>query len=320
MTKVLNIIMDNFEIILTVAVIICLIFYIIDGFTYRPLRKKLYERFKTNTADNDDRRAYLDRLSALNTNRLSKKQKALYTTISNNLIDGEALTGKKLYWLKRPTYPKEKSIEFFSGLFWVLFIVWFARSFLYEPFKIPSGSMEPTLQAGDFILTNKFTYGFRLPVTHQKIFSVSEVKHGDIIVFRYPKNEKINYIKRVIGLPGDKVRFDSGRVWINGKEQPIEAIAEKKNLQIYRESLVNMTHQLQFEKDTSLRVNLAAEFIVPEHHYFVLGDNRDHSQDSRFWGFVPEKNLVGKALFIWMNSDCILGRGACDRIGSSLTQ
>lgn len=311
-------IMQYFELILTLAVFICFIFYIIDGASYRKQRKHLYKVFRADTADKADRTLYAQRLNALNFERLSKKHKALFERITQKLDTQEPLVGQEYYWTQRPVFPKEKFIEFFGGMFWVLFIVWFLRSFLFEPFKIPSSSMEPTLQAGDFILTNKFTYGVRLPVNHQKIFSINEVKHGDVIVFRYPKNEKINYIKRVIGVPGDNIRFDSGRVWLNGEAQTLTATGEHNGFDQFIENLSGKSHQIQFSQSPLMRKYWQGSFVVPANNYFVMGDNRDNSEDGRVWGFVPEENLVGKAFFIWLNSDCILARGHCKRIGQTI--
>lgn len=314
----MNAITQHFELLLTLAVFICLIFYIIDGLTYRKMRNALYQRFLQQNTTEEDQKHYLGRLGILHQKNLPEKSKAHIEQITQKLIANQPLTKEELYWLKRPVYPKEKFIEFFSGMFWVLFIVWFARSFVYEPFKIPSASMEPTLQAGDFILANKFTYGIRLPVLHKKIIETGAVKHGDIIVFNYPRDEKIKYIKRVIGLPGDKIRFDSGRVWINDQEQPFTPIGENNNFSQFTETLNGKNHLVQFSNNPYQRILLANEITVPPAHYFVMGDNRDNSQDSRFWGFVPEENLVGKAVLIWLNSDCLLARGHCGRIGTSL--
>lgn len=321
--------MEHFELILTVAVIICLVFYIIDGFTYRKERKRLYKRFKQRHEDATDRHDYAERILAVTQGGLRKKHMALAEHIMRKLNLNEPLAGNELYWLKHPCYKQEKFIEFFSGLFWVLFIVWFARSFLYEPFKIPSASMEPNLQAGDFILTNKFAYGVRLPVLHTKIIEVGKVQRGDVMVFRYPNDPKLNYIKRVIGLPGDKITFDRGLLTIDGKQQKLTPVEQKGFYDWYREDLQDHPHLVQFAHNPGMRKIDRGSFTVPAGEYFVMGDNRDNSRDGRMWnddnpasptpwGFVPEKNVVGKALFIWMNSDCVLGKGNCDRIGNKI--
>ncbi|WP_311195341.1 signal peptidase I [Suttonella sp. R2A3] len=321
--------MEHFELILTLAVVVCFIFYIIDGMSYRKERKRLQRVFKNRAEDATDRHDYSERLNALNFSRLKKKHKALYEHIAHKLEQKQPLAGNELLWLKRPCYPQEKFIEFFSGLFWILFIVWFVRSFLYEPFQIPSASMEPNLQAGDFILTSKFAYGVRLPVIHTKIIEVGNVERGDVMVFRYPNDPAVNYIKRVIGLPGDKIRFADGIVSINDEKQTLTLVEEQGLFDWYREELDGRPHIMQLAHDERARNRSQGEFVVPEGQFFVMGDNRDNSRDGRMWnnnnplsktpwGFVPEDNIVGKALFIWMNSDCVLGEGECGRIGNSI--
>ncbi len=213
--------------------------------------------------------------------------------------------------------------------FWpVLAVVLVLRSFLYEPFNIPSDSMVPTLETGDFILVNKFDYGVRLPIVNKKIIDVGEPKRGDVIVFRYPPQPTISYIKRVIGLPGDHIVYDHGQLIINGQKVP------KVLIQFSREKDVMDTPTSIYHKETigehtfTMRelegVNVArqAPFInyvengkyanqdglywevtVPKGHYFAMGDNRDQSADSRFWGFVPEENLTGRAFYVWMHKE-----------------
>lgn len=331
--------MQYFELILTLAVIICLIFYIIDGCTYRKERNRLLNHFKNATETEKDRQDYRARLAQVSIlpaaiaaqaarepdaalAKVKPKVAARYrlkTEILHKLTDKNPLSGADFFWLKRPVYPQEKFIEFFSGMFWVLFVVWAFRSFLWEPFKIPSGSMEPTLYAGDFILTQKYRYGIKLPLLHNTMIPLNKVQRGDVIVFRYPPDERLNYIKRVIGLPGDQLRFDHGKVWINGKEQTWSP-SDTKNIQadkeILTENLEGHPHPIQIYPNN--RIAWRGTVIVPEKHYFVMGDNRDNSADSRRWGFVPEENIVGKASRIWMNSNCVLGKGDCNHIGKSI--
>lgn len=206
-------------------------------------------------------------------------------------------------------------VEFSRFLFPVVIIVLVLRTFMAEPFKIPSGSMLPTLEIGDFILVNKFTYGLRLPVGHQKILSLGEPERGDVMVFRYPKNPNVDYIKRVVGLPGDEVAYYNKRLYINGDPVQLDSLNSEYKAQPgvmrYQEVLGGVKHEILLN-DTSF----ARDFIVnvPEGRYFVMGDNRDRSSDSRVWGFVPEENLVGQAFAIWMNWDCTLSalsRFAC---------
>ena len=195
--------------------------------------------------------------------------------------------------------------------------------------------MEPNLYDGDFILTSKYSYGIKLPVLRTTIIPTGSVQRGDVIVFRYPKNPSLHYIKRVIGLPGDHIRYERDHVWINGEEQPMTATGETREFEgtdrygnpfiihaaTYEETLTGYgKHRAQlYPENTNITLGMVeGSVIVPAGHYFVMGDNRDDSQDSRAWGFVPEGNLVGKALFIWMNSNCILGKGDCNHIGKSI--
>ena len=328
--------MTHFELILTLTVIICFIFYLIDGRSYRKTRKRLYRAFKTGTETQEDRIAYATRLATViqSAKGVPRRHQKAFDRAQHKLTQQEPLKGAELYWTKHPVYPKEKTIEFFSGMFWVLFTVWFIRSFMWEPFRIPSGSMEPNLYDGDFILTSKYSYGIKLPVLRTTIIPIGDVQRGDVIVFRYPQNPDLHYIKRVIGLPGDHIRYERDHVWINGEEQPMTATGETREIlrnygersyripaAIYEETLTGYgKHRVQlYPEHTNTRPGMVeGSVIVPAGHYFVMGDNRDDSQDSRAWGFVPEKNLVGKATFIWMNSNCILGKGDCNHIGKSI--
>jgi signal peptidase I len=196
----------------------------------------------------------------------------------------------------------------------VILVIFVLRSFIVEPFVIPSGSMMPTLLTGDFILTNKFTYGVRLPIVNRKIIEMNQPQRGDVMVFRYPENEEQNYIKRVIGLPGDTVAYQDKRLVINGKEMPVELLEDylyqerSYYLEQFQENLGNVSHRILNDRDRSSNIpdphnfpgrencqyNTAGVICqIPEGYYFVMGDNRDDSMDSRFWGFVPEENIVG---------------------------
>ena len=265
---------------------------------------------------------------------MRRKHQNAFDRAQHALTQQEPLKGAELYWLKHPVYPQEKIIEFFGGMFWVLFTVWFIRSFMWEPFRIPSGSMEPNLYDGDFILTSKYSYGIKLPVLRSTIIPTGSVQRGDVIVFRYPENPSLHYIKRVIGLPGDHIRYERDHVWINDEAQPLEPTGETREINreygersyripaaIYEETLTGYgKHRAQlYPENPNTRPGMVeGSLTVPAGHYFVMGDNRDDSEDSRAWGFVPEKNLVGKATFIWMNSNCILGKGDCNHIGKSI--
>ncbi|HYF60421.1 MAG TPA: signal peptidase I [Burkholderiaceae bacterium] len=213
-------------------------------------------------------------------------------------------------------------LEYTAGLFPVILVVFVLRSFLVEPFKIPSGSMIPTLLVGDLILVNKYAYGVRLPVVHTKVLDVGLPERGDVMVFRFPKDASVDYIKRVVGLPGDTVTYENNRLTINGQPVPMQAAGEfydPDRLVYYRqysEKLGDVEHKLLTELDKPSFISGVEPFPfrdgctygrtgltckVPAGHYFVMGDNRENSLDSRYWGFVPEGNIVGKAFFIWMN-------------------
>jgi len=205
----------------------------------------------------------------------------------------------------------------------ILIIVLFLRSFLAEPFRIPSGSMLPTLLIGDYILVNKYQYGVRLPITKSKIIEISEPKRGDIIVFRYPENEKINFIKRVIGIPGDEVRYENKNIYVNNinykkiKKKDHNYLNEFSRPEIIMFS-ENNNKKLYDILDDNMSPSNDNIFIVPEGKYFVMGDNRDHSSDSRYWGFVPEENLVGKAFLIWFSFNSDNFSFKFNRIGNSI--
>jgi signal peptidase I len=200
-------------------------------------------------------------------------------------------------------------VEYARSFFPVIFIVLILRSFIAEPFRIPSASMMPTLLIGDFILVNKFTYGIRLPVINKKIIELGEPQRGDIVVFRYPKDPKVDYIKRVIGLPGDKVVYANKKLTVNdvpvgwfpqARYQGVGQGSDMTGAEHITEVLSGVDHSILIRNGIP-----SVEFthVVPEGQYFVMGDNRDNSNDSRYWGTVPEANLVGKAFFIWMNWD-----------------
>ena len=215
-------------------------------------------------------------------------------------------------------------VEYAKSFFPVILAVLLLRSFLVEPFRIPSGSMMPTLLVGDFILVNKYAYGIRLPVLNTKVIGVGAPQRGDVAVFRYPMDTRTDYIKRVIGVPGDVVEYRGKVLYINGEEIPQEILGSyigsgsglsASGASLRLEQLGEVSHQILVE---TRRPSLDGEFRVPEGHYFVMGDNRDNSNDSRFWGTVPEQNLVGRAFLIWMNWDSAGGGVAWDRIGDSI--
>ena len=222
-------------------------------------------------------------------------------------------------------------LDWTAGLFPVILAVFVLRSFLFEPFKIPSGSMIPTLRVGDLILVNKFHYGIRLPVFNTKLIANNEPQRGDVMVFRYPPQPSLDYIKRVVGVPGDEVSYLNKQLSINGQPVPRSQEPEFFDSDVMRyakqfgESLGGRNYKTLNDEDRPAFVSGTTEFAykdncrysvegvvckVPDGHYFMMGDNRDNSLDSRYWGFVPEANIVGKAFFVWMNF------GDLGRIGS----
>jgi signal peptidase I len=213
-------------------------------------------------------------------------------------------------------------LDWTAGLFPVILIVFLLRSFLFEPFKIPSGSMLPTLESGDLILVQKFSYGIRLPVIDRKLVPTGEPARGDVVVFRYPPDPRIDYIKRVIGLPGDEVAWLNKKLTLNGKPVETTALPDyfdeegRAYTQQLRENIAGVEHRILLRADRPPFVPGAEQFPnrdacrysaegvsckVPAGYYFVMGDNRDNSVDSRYWGFVPDRNLKGRAFFVWMN-------------------
>ncbi|MEJ2622355.1 MAG: signal peptidase I [Candidatus Thiodiazotropha sp.] len=208
-------------------------------------------------------------------------------------------------------------VEYSKSFFPVIFAVLVLRSFLVEPFRIPSGSMMPTLLVGDFILVNKFSYGIRLPVLNKKIIDLGDPQRGDPVVFRYPKQPWVDYIKRVVALPGDKLYYRNKTLFINdepmqqmflGQYTGVGSGSRMTGAVMAVENLSGVEHNILInplapDLPKGCQVLRQGPITVPEGHYFVMGDNRDNSNDSRCWGFVPDENLVGKAFGIWMNWD-----------------
>ncbi|MDH5300484.1 MAG: signal peptidase I [Gammaproteobacteria bacterium] len=215
-------------------------------------------------------------------------------------------------------------VEYAKSFFPVILVVLLLRSFLVEPFRIPSGSMLPTLEVGDFILVNKFSYGIRLPVVDYKVVEVGSPQRGDVLVFRYPKDPSTDYIKRVVGLPGDHIEYRNKTLYVNGQLMSKEYIGPYMGsvtgmplagLNRMQEMLDGVRHDILIENG---KPRIDGEMIVPAGQYFVMGDNRDNSNDSRFWGTVSEEFLVGKAFMIWMNFNTDQGGVSWGRIGQRI--
>ncbi len=227
-------------------------------------------------------------------------------------------------------------VDLSKSFFPVILAVLVLRSFVVEPFRIPSESMLPTLLNGDFILVNKFSYGLRLPVLNTRLIGNGQPARGDVVVFRYPRDPAVAYIKRVIGLPGDRLEYRGKQLFINGQSADLTGLPDdplNPGYQQFDERLNEVSHRiqmlangrwglaglwpgLQLHRESDGTISWA--YQVPERQYFVMGDNRDNSSDSRIWGTLPEDNLIGKAFFIWMNLDCITFNGQCSRIGNRI--
>ncbi len=293
----------NFALLLLLATVVTGAYWLAERFVFLPRRRQAAQAIEDAAAQ---RRAELDRMGI-------KK------------VDGDVAEAKGRI-LMQPWW-----LDWTAGLFPVIAVVFLLRSFLFEPFKIPSGSMIPTLLVGDLILVNKFTYGLRLPVINTKITQGNPVERGDVMVFRYPPQPSMDYIKRVVGLPGDEVAYLDKRLTVNGKPVPTTALPdffERDAMRYFRqleEQLGTHKHRILNNPEVPAFVQGASNFKfrdlcrysvegvtckVPEGHYFMMGDNRDNSLDSRYWGFVPDENIVGKAFFVWMNF------GNLKRIGS----
>ena len=257
------------------------------------------------------RQAAAQRLQAADVKRRADLQKQGIVRVDGDISEAQEHILAQPWWL-----------DWTAGLFPVIISVFFLRSFIVEPFKIPSGSMIPTLLVGDLILVNKFQYGLRLPVLNTKLTEGEKPQRGDVMVFRYPPNPNLDYIKRVVGLPGDTVAYLNKRLTINGEVVATQSVPEffdedaMRYFKQYEEKLGAQSHRLLNDEQRPAFVPGADHFpgyeacnytvegvtcTVPQGHYFMMGDNRDNSMDSRYWGFVPEKNIVGKAFLVWMN-------------------
>jgi signal peptidase I len=293
----------NFALLLFLASVVTGIYWLGERFYFLPQRQKAADLLVTEATR---RRAELGQMGI-------------------NQVDGDMAAGRERI-LAQPWW-----LDWTAGLFPVIIAVFVLRSFFFEPFKIPSGSMIPTLRIGDLILVNKFHYGVRLPVINTKLTEGTPPQRGDVMVFRYPPKPSLDYIKRVVGVPGDEVAYLNKRLTINGAVIDTKALPEffdddvMRYFKQYQEVLGEKTHGILNDDNRPAFIPGVDDFAfkdncrysvegvvckVPVGHYFMMGDNRDNSLDSRYWGFVPDKNIVGKAFFVWMNF------GDLKRIGS----
>jgi signal peptidase I len=285
----------NFSLLLFLLTLVTLVYWVAERVRFKPAREAAAATLEKQDAE---RRAELARMGI--------------AKVDGDVAEARAKLLMQPWWL-----------DWTAGLFPVILVVFLLRSFLFEPFKIPSGSMIPTLLVGDLILVNKFHYGVRLPVINKKIIDNNPVKRGDVMVFRYPVDPRLDYIKRVVALPGDEVSYLNQKLSINGQPVVVESKGDyydeeslrytprftEKLGEVEHSILVDPRRQAYYGPDPKTfpmaeNCRYTAEGMtckVPAGHYFMMGDNRDNSQDSRYWGFVPDENIVGRAFFVWMN-------------------
>ena len=284
----------NFALLLFSATVVTGVYWLAERFAFMPQRQRAAAELEANAS-----------------RRRSELEKMGVSQVDNDLTQARSKVLQQPWWL-----------DWTAGLFPVILMVFLLRSFLFEPFKIPSGSMIPTLLVGDLILVNKFHYGIRLPVINTKLTDGTPPQRGDVMVFRYPPKPSLDYIKRVVGLPGDEVAYLNKRLSINGKVIETQSVPEffdedtMRYIKQFEEKLGEKTHRLLNEDERPAFIPGTDDFPfkencrysvegvvckVPPAQYFMMGDNRDNSLDSRYWGFVPDQNIVGKAVFVWMN-------------------
>ena len=290
----LGVVEGNFSLLLFLATVVTGLYWLAEKFYFWPQRRNAAELVAQEA-----------------TRRRSELAAKGISQVDGNIEDARARLLVQPWWL-----------DWTAGLFPVIVVVFFLRSFLFEPFKIPSGSMIPTLLVGDLILVNKFHYGVRLPVINRKVIDNNSPQRGDVMVFRYPPKPSLDYIKRVVGVPGDEVAYLNKKLSVNGKPLTKTALPDffdedaLRYAKQFQETSGNKSYRLLNDQDRPAFIAGADDFPyrqncryssegmvckVPEGQYFLMGDNRDNSLDSRYWGFVPEANIVGKAFFVWMN-------------------
>jgi len=284
----------NFSLLLLVLTVVTFAYWLAERFVFAPRRRAAAANLETQDAA-----------------RREKLAQQGISKVDDNVAQARETLLAQPWWL-----------DWTAGLFPVILVVFLLRSFLFEPFKIPTGSMIPTLLVGDLILVNKYHYGIRLPVINKKIIANHEPQRGDVMVFRYPIDPTMDYIKRVVGLPGDEVSYLDKRLTINGQPvevAPLPAYYNEESMRYTphsREVLGGVDHEILTQAEAPAGIvpfssfplkencrysNEGVTCKVPPGQYFMMGDNRDNSQDSRYWGFVPDENIVGKAFWIWMN-------------------
>jgi signal peptidase I len=300
----LDVVEGNFALLLFLATVVTGLYWVAERLYFLPRRRRAAEALQ---AEADERRASLAAQGV-------------------RTDDGRQVAEARQRILMQPWW-----LDWTAGLFPVILAVFVLRSFLFEPFKIPSGSMIPTLLIGDLILVNKYTYGLRLPVIHTRLTEGNAPQRGDVMVFRYPPKPSLDYIKRIVAVPGDEVGYLNKRLFVNGQpvaKTPLPDYFDEDVMRYFRqfeERLADKRYRILNDEERPAFIPGAEDFpfkencrysvegvacTVPQGHYFVMGDNRDNSLDSRYWGFVPERNIVGKAFLIWMNF------GSLKRIGS----
>ncbi len=294
----------NFSLLLFLLTIVTLGYWLAERYRFQPAREAAASRLEREDA----------------ARRESLAQRGI-EKIDGNVEEAKQKLLMQPWWL-----------DWTAGLFPVILVVFLLRSFLFEPFKIPSGSMIPTLLVGDLILVNKFHYGIRLPVINKKIIANHDPERGDVVVFRYPMDTRVDYIKRVVAVPGDEVSYLNKQLKINGQPVLSQALPDEYDEEArfyakqFTEKLGTVEHRIQqFPQANYFDAGRVRDFPYKDHcryspegvvckvppgHYFAMGDNRDNSEDSRYWGFVPDENIVGKAFYVWMNF------GNLGRIGS----